>query len=198
MILIFELLHIERNIDILENITDTKTAENNELTYKRYTHDKLKPLYNANTQILIVGSFPSSIEDENRDYYNDSNNCMKDILKKVCDIDTNESIQSSSFLEFGIGFCDIIQSCFAQPNFQDKDIVSPVINNDVIKIANEENIKVIVVTGKLAWKLFCSVAHSIKKNKIIYKIPSTSGLSIRYKKIDTDAIISTLKLFIKK
>ncbi len=163
--------------------------------YRRYTHEDLKPEYNKDTRILIVGSFSPNAEG----YYQDPTNCMRKLLAKACGMDENTDMKSANFLQFGIGFFDIIQNCYATEGFKDSEILEPAINPELFNaINNKENkIEIVVVTGQLAWKLFCEKANLLNTGKIIYKIPSTSGYAKRYGLIDEDSIIKTLKWFIK-
>lgn len=174
-----------------------RNSSKNSGVYRYYRHDNLDPICDENTHILIVGSFPPCINDENPDYYKDSTNCMKDILKKACGISSADNVDAGFFKDHGIGFFDIVDSCYTS-DFRDSHIIAPVINDQLIKAINKNDIKVIVVTGNLAWKLFCKIAHSLKQTKIIYKIPSTSGRSRQFDRINVDEIASTLKLFIRR
>lgn len=168
--------------------------------YRYYAHDALVPKYDKDTRILVVGSFPSCIGSDNPDYYRDSNNCMMKLLGKACGIEEKGRIASDEFLKYGIGFFDIIESCYSLPSFKDNEIVAPSINAELFKVINSKgsNIKVIIVTGQLAWRLFCEKASLINGDKIIYKIPSTSGLSVRYGRIKIGEIADAIRSFIKK
>ena len=164
-------------------------------TYTFYSHDFLPPLMDAKTRILVVGSFSSSINRNKHGYYNQKGNYMLPLLGSVCELN-NQSFEDKDFLEYGIGFYDIVQNCYAPGSFADSDILDPVVDRNLFRIINEKTIEAVVVTGKLAWTLFCENARLIKDNKIIVRIPSTSNTNNHYRKPDWESVVTLLKKII--
>lgn len=131
------------------------------------------PLYNENSKILILGSFPSVKSREQMFFYGHPQNRFWKVVSKVFDCDTPVSIEEKRtfLLENGIALWDVIASCEITGS---ADIsIKNVTANDFSHILNSADIKNIYVNGKTAEKYFNKyVKDTIGRCAIC--LPSTS------------------------
>ncbi len=108
----------------------------------------LKPIYNKNSKILILGTMPSVASRNLKFYYAHPRNRFWSTLEKVF----KEKIEDKTtfLLEKGIALWDVLASCEIA-NSSDASIkkAKP---NDLEKIIRESQIKMIFTTGKTAYK----------------------------------------------
>lgn len=138
----------------------------------------LKPIYNADSKVLILGSFPSIKSRENNFYYGHPKNRFWKTLEKVFNEDTLETNKDKEnfLLTHKIALFDVVFSC---------DIVSSsdssiknVIPNDIKKIVLNSNIKTIFTTGNKAYELYNKYLLKDVGIKAI-KLPSPSPANCR-------------------
>ena len=148
----------------------------------------LKPIYNKNSKILILGSFPSIISRKNSFYYANKNNRFWKIIENIFNIKLISNEDKKSFLlNNHIALWDIIKSC--EINSSSDISIKNVIPNDINKIIDETNIKYIFVTGKIALKYFNKFFTNITP---IY-LPSPSSANATY---TLDKLINEYKIII--
>jgi hypoxanthine-DNA glycosylase len=133
----------------------------------------LKPIYDKNSKILILGSFPSEISRINNFYYANKNNRFWKVIEIIFNVKLNNNDEKIKFLHtHNIALWDVIYSC--EINKSNDASIKNVIPNDIKKIIYSSNIKCIFLTGKTALKYFNKyIANDIKINAIC--LPSTSS-----------------------
>jgi TDG/mug DNA glycosylase family protein len=143
---------------------------------KRIEHE-LDPFYQKDSQILILGTFPSPKSRESKFYYGHPQNRFWKVLSAVFNDFIPETIsEKKNFLiKWKIALWDVISSCHIQ-GASDSSI-RDVIYNDLHSIIDDASIKLIVTTGKKADLLFMkrwSQDRSIQKIAYL-NLPSTSS-----------------------
>jgi TDG/mug DNA glycosylase family protein len=136
----------------------------------------LKPIYNYNSKILILGSMPSIISRENNFYYANKNNRFWTVIEKLFNVKFNNNQEKELFLlNNNIALWDTIESCDII-NSQDSSIKNIKVN-DINNLISKTNIKYIFCTGKTSYNIFVKY---IKTNIQVYYLPSTSSANANY------------------
>jgi len=152
----------------------------------------LKPIYNKNSKILILGSFPSRISILNNFYYSNKNNRFWNVMERLYNIKLNSNEDKINFLlNNNIALWDVIYSCDIN-NSSDSSIKN-VVPNDIKSIIEKSNIKYILVTGKTALKYYNKYLLDKIGIDAVY-LPSTSSANAKYA---VDDLINEYKI-IKK
>lgn len=131
----------------------------------------IDPIYNKDSEILILGSFPSITSRNNLSYYAHPKNQFWLIMQDIF----NESIVNKKqfLLKHHIALWDVIKNCDIKGS---KDIsIKNVEVNDIKKIIQNSNIKYIFTTGKKAYTLYKKYLENDLGIKAIY-LPSTSPI----------------------
>ncbi len=132
-----------------------------------------KPIYNSESKILILGSFPSIKSRENNFYYTNPKNRFWSTLRNVFNENIGESNQDKEkfLLTHKIALFDVIYSCNIMAS--NDNSIKDVIPNDIKKIVDESKIKAIFTTGAKAYSLYNK--YLLKDVGIeAIKLPSTS------------------------
>ena len=138
----------------------------------RLEHE-FEPIYDGNSKILILGSFPSVKSREQNFYYGHPQNRFWRLLAMICKSDTPQTIQekTSLCLSNGIALWDVIKSCEIVGS-SDSSIKNAEVN-DLSVILDSCDIKEIFVNGGMAYKLFVKYQQDTI-NRTAVKLPSTS------------------------
>ena len=136
------------------------------------THN-LEPIYDKNSKVLLLGSFPSPKSRGQGFYYAHPQNKMWKVLAKVCDAEVPQEIEEkkSLLLEHHIAMWDVLESCEIE-GASDLSIKNGK-PNDLTHIIAESNIKVIFTVGSKAtqyYKRYCEKIYDLP----YYQLPSTS------------------------
>ena len=138
----------------------------------------LKPIYNSESRILILGSFPSVKSRENNFYYGNPKNRFWSTLGKVFNEDIGSSNQDREkfLLTHKIALFDVVYSCNIEGSSDSS--IRDVIPNDIKKIVDESKIEVIFTTGTKAYGLYNK--YLLKDVGIeAFKLPSPSPLNCK-------------------
>ncbi len=137
------------------------------------------PIFDENSEILILGSFPSVDSRKKQFYYAHPQNRFWKILSflyKENDLDSNE--KKISFLKKNhIALFDVIESCEIESS-KDSSIKNVKVN-DIEKIVSKTKIKRIYTTGKKADELYKKYCYE----KVLIPstcLPSTSSANGKY------------------
>lgn len=132
-----------------------------------------EPIYNSNSKVLILGSFPSVKSREQSFYYGHSQNRFWRLIANICneDIPTTTEQKKILCLSHGIALWDVIQSCEIEGS-SDSSIKNVQVN-DLSLILDNCNIRQIFVNGSTAYKLFVKYQQTTTGRKAV-KLPSTS------------------------
>ncbi len=133
----------------------------------------IPPVYDRNSKILILGSFPSVASRENEFFYGHKQNRFWRVLAVVFDTVVPESTEGKKafLLNHGIALWDVIGSCDITGS-SDSSIKNAV-PNDISIILDNADIKNIYVNGKTALKYYNKyIRDNIGREAIC--LPSTS------------------------
>lgn len=144
----------------------------------------LKPIYNKDSKILILGSIPSPKSREIGFYYGHPQNKFWRILSDVLNQDLPQTIpeKKNLLLQHHIALWDVLESCEIN-GASDSSIKKPVPNN-LKDIIGKSSIETIFVTGKKAEQLYNKFCLKDTNIPCIY-LPSTSpaNASIKYSEL---------------
>lgn len=133
----------------------------------------LKPIYDKNSIVLILGSFPSVKSREKQFYYSHPQNRFWNILSKVFDekIGNNNNDKLSFLLNHHIALFDVVKKCEIEGSMD--NTIKNIVPNDIKKIIKKSNIKYIFTTGNKAHQLYQK--YILKDTNIEdIKLPSSS------------------------
>ena len=133
----------------------------------------ISPVYDKNSSILILGSFPSVKSREEGFFYGHPQNRFWKVVASVFDENVPKSIEEKKafLLRNHIAVWDVIQSCDIDGS-SDASIKN-VKANDLNEILNAADIKAIFVNGKTALKYYKKYTEPILGRTAIC-LPSTS------------------------
>ncbi|MBQ8740077.1 MAG: DNA-deoxyinosine glycosylase [Clostridia bacterium] len=133
----------------------------------------IKPLYDSNSKILILGSFPSLKSREQMFFYGHPQNRFWKVLAAVFNCDTPQTVEQKRhfLLSHNIAVWDVIASCEIVGSSDSS--IKNVVPNDLTKILSTADIKQIFVNGKTAEKYYNKyIKAQIGRSAIC--LPSTS------------------------
>ena len=133
----------------------------------------IPPVYDENSRVLILGSFPSVKSREARFFYGHAQNRFWRVVASVFDEKVPESIEGKKalLLKNGIAVWDVIRSCEISGSADSS--IKNAIPNDLDRIIKESRIERIFTNGKKADELYRK--HLEKKTGIkAVCLPSTS------------------------
>ena len=133
----------------------------------------IKPLYDNNSKILILGSFPSLKSREQMFFYGHPQNRFWRVLAAVFECDLPQTIEQKRdlILSHNLAIWDVIASCEIEGSADSS--IKNVVANDLSVIFDNADIKQIFVNGKTAEKFFNKyIKEKIGRTAIC--LPSTS------------------------
>ena len=132
-----------------------------------------EPIYNKDSRILILGSFPSVKSRENNFYYGHPQNRFWKVIAGVTGNPVPASIgeKKELLLNNHIAIWDVIASCTIQGSSDSS--IRDVKVNDFTQILRESQIQTIYVNGNKAYELYHKYAEPHTGIPAI-KLPSTS------------------------
>lgn len=153
-----------------------------------------EPVYNNESKILILGSFPSVKSREINFYYGHPQNRFWKILENIFNekIENNKEIKKEFLLKHHIALWDTIKSC--QITASSDSSIKNATTNDIEKIILNSNILAIFCNGNTSYKIFLK----FYKNKInipIICLPSSSPANAKY---SLDKLTNIWKIEIEK
>lgn len=111
----------------------------------------LPPIYNADSEVLILGSFPSEKSRKLKSYYSNESNSFCDIICEHYNesLLTNNSGIEAILLKHHIAVWDMIESCEIVGS-SDKKIKDPEYHkaSDIQDLLDQSNIKKIIINGR--------------------------------------------------
>ncbi|MDE6661146.1 MAG: DNA-deoxyinosine glycosylase [Anaeroplasmataceae bacterium] len=136
------------------------------------------PVYNAESQLLILGSLPSIASVERGFYYMHPQNRFWKVLSNIFNEDVySKSIEDkrSFILNHHLALYDVVASCDIE-NSSDASIEN-VVCTELKDILKEAPIKKILFNGNKAYTLFCKAYPNLINMAIC--LPSTSSANAR-------------------
>ena len=133
----------------------------------------ISPVYDSNSRILILGSFPSVKSREAKFFYGHPQNRFWKLLGELFNEGAGDSAKEKTecLLRHNVALWDVIASCEIEGS-SDSSITN-VTPNDVSIILEEANIRAIFTNGKTADKLYKKYLEKKTGIKAIC-LPSTS------------------------
>ena len=138
-----------------------------------------EPIYNQNSKILILGSFPSVKSREDEFYYAHPQNRFWKVLEKIYHekIENSKEGKTNFLLEHEIAIWDSIYSCEIE-NSEDASIKNAVPNN-LAPLLENSKIDKIFCNGNASYQVFQKYYHQ-KILLPVRALPSTSPANARY------------------
>lgn len=132
-----------------------------------------EPIYNKESEILILGSFPSVKSRENKFYYGHPQNRFWKVLARITNQEEPVTIEEKKelLLSNHIAVWDVIESCTIQGSSDSS--IKDVVVNDFTDILRDSSIRKIYVNGNKAYELYQRYAEEKTGMKAV-KLPSTS------------------------
>ncbi|SFC16021.1 DNA-deoxyinosine glycosylase [Clostridium uliginosum] len=133
----------------------------------------LEPIYDGNSKILILGTFPSVKSREAQFYYQNPRNRFWKVISEIVqckEYDTTEQ-KKSMLTNNKMAVWDVIESCEIKGSSDSS--IKNVIPADLTIILDNANIEKIYANGDKAFKLYMKYTYPVTKREII-KLPSTS------------------------
>lgn len=152
-----------------------------------------EPVYNKNSSVLILGTFPSVKSRENNFYYGHPQNRFWRVIAEVTSNPVPGTAEDKKrlLLDNGIAIWDVIESCTI--NGSSDSSIKDVVPNDISKILNNTNIVKIGANGAKAYDLY--MKHVYKKTGIeIIKLPSTSPANAAW---SIERLVEEYSIFLK-
>ena len=136
------------------------------------------PVFDCNSKILILGSFPSVKSREQAFYYGNKQNRFWKILSEFygCAVETVED-KIRLCLDNGVALWDIVASCFIKGSM-DSDIKDYELADLSLVLSNCSIVK-ILCNGDKAYQL---TKRAYKGDLPVVKLPSTSPANVRFDK----------------
>ena len=140
--------------------------------YENITHT-FEPVYDRESRILILGSFPSVKSRENHFYYGHPQNRFWKVIAKLTEGEEPVTIEEKKILllQNHIAIWDVIASCTIQGSSDSS--IKDVVVNDFSEILENSSIQTIYVNGNKAYDLYHRYAEEKTGIKAI-RLPSTS------------------------
>ena len=114
----------------------------------------IRPVYDKNSRILILGSFPSVKSREANFFYGHPQNRFWKVLAAVFEVDVPVAVEEKKafLLAHGVAVWDVIKSCDIVGSSDSS--IKNVVPNDLREILNTAEIRHIFVNGKKAEQFY--------------------------------------------
>lgn len=131
------------------------------------------PVYNRESKILILGTFPSVKSREGEFFYHHPQNRFWKVISAVFNEKLPETIEEkkSLLLRNRIALWDVVQSCEIEGSAD--STIKNVVPNDISPILNEADIQRIYANGNTAYSLYKKYIFG-RTGRDIIRLPSTS------------------------
>ncbi|MBR1734402.1 MAG: DNA-deoxyinosine glycosylase [Alphaproteobacteria bacterium] len=138
------------------------------------------PIFDKNSSILILGSFPSEKSRECGFFYGHPRNCFWKLIANITktkEIPKTIDEKINILISNQIAIWDVIFSCDVIGSSDSS--IKNVVPNDLSKILKFSNIKQIYANGEKAYRIYMKYCYQSIKREII-KLPSTSPANAIY------------------
>lgn len=134
----------------------------------------IPPVFNENSKVLVLGSFPSPKSREMGFFYGHRQNRFWEVISKVFEEPFPETVEARRdfLLRRGIAMWDVCASCDIV-GASDSSIKNAV-PNDFSEILEKGNIRAVFCTGKTSHKLYTKLCEA-KTGVSAEYLPSTSA-----------------------
>lgn len=153
----------------------------------------IAPVFDENSRILILGSFPSVKSRETNFFYGHPQNRFWKILAALTSYNVPVTVEEKKamLLKNGIAVWDVIESCDIKGSGDSS--IKNVVPNDISRLLKESKIKKIFCNGAAAFKLyehFCMPKTGIHAVKLPSSSPANAAFNI-------DKLINEWKIITK-
>lgn len=138
-----------------------------------------EPVYDSNSKILILGSFPSIKSREENFYYANPYNRFWKLIAKILHSDVPTTIEEKKklLIDNKIAIWDVIYSCEIDGSL-DASIKEPKVN-DICSLLKDTKINTIIFNGKKASQVYSKYLEQYGGIDY-YTLPSTSPTNASY------------------
>ena len=149
-----------------------------EQTYTHVSHD-FEPVFDENSKVLILGTFPSVKSRENQFYYGYPQNRFWKVIAGLTESEVPQTIEEKKklLLEHGIAIWDVIESCDIIGSSDSS--IKNVVPADIERVVANSKIQNIYANGGTAKKLYEKYSQK-KTGREIIGLPSTSPANAAY------------------
>ena len=149
-----------------------------EQTYTHVSHD-FEPVFDENSKVLILGTFPSVKSRENQFYYGHPQNRFWKVIAGLTESEVPQTIEEKKklLLEHGIAIWDVIESCDILGSSDSS--IKNVVPADIERVVANSKIQNIYANGGTAKKLYEKYSQK-KTGREIIGLPSTSPANAAY------------------
>lgn len=142
------------------------------MEYQSLKHT-FEPVFDKDSKILILGSFPSIKSRENNFFYGHPQNRFWKVMASVLNWEVPTTIEEKKemLLSNHVAVWDVIASCSIQGSSDTS--IKDVVVNDFSKILQNSKVDQIYVNGGKAYELYHKYAENVTGIKAT-KLPSTS------------------------
>lgn len=140
-----------------------------------------EPIYDKNSKILILGSFPSVKSREANFYYSQPLNRFWRVLAKIHKQKEPKSVgQKRKFLlDNKIAIWDVVKECEIEGS-SDASITNVELN-DILTLLNKTKIKKVYLNGRTAYSLFVkNLSEELSEDIKFELLPSTSSANAAF------------------
>ncbi len=140
---------------------------------KEALNHPIPPVFDENSKILILGSFPSKKSRDSSFFYGHPQNRFWKVLSNLFSEEIADSIEAKKrfLLSHKIALWDVIASCEITGSADNS--IKNAMPNDISKILDSANIRAIFVNGKTSEKYYKKYME-IKVGRSAVCLPSTS------------------------
>ena len=141
---------------------------------------EISPVYDKDSKILILGSFPSEKSRECGFFYGHPQNRFWKVVAGVLEVNVPTTIEEKKamLLEHHIALWDVIASCTITGSSDSS--IKDVVPNDFSDILRTASIERIYANGAAAWKLYNKYAKDQTGIEAV-KLPSTSPANAAFR-----------------
>lgn len=149
------------------------------MEYKNIKHT-FEPVYDKNSEVLILGTFPSVKSRENNFYYGHPQNRFWKVIAGITRSSVPETVEEKKklLLENHIAIWDVIESCTITGS-SDRSIKDVTVN-DIRALVKDSHISAIYGNGAKACELYDRYVKEQTGIEIV-KLPSTSPANAAFR-----------------
>lgn len=149
-----------------------------EQTKNRKFHN-IQPVYDENSKILILGSFPSVKSRESKFFYGHPQNRFWKLMAALMNSEVPDTVDEKKkfLLDNHIAVWDVIESCEIVGSSDSS--IKNVVPNDIEIILEKADIKMIICNGNKSFQLYRKYLEDRTKRSAVC-MPSTSPANASY------------------
>ncbi|MCL1914542.1 MAG: DNA-deoxyinosine glycosylase [Eubacteriaceae bacterium] len=137
-----------------------------------------KPVYDADSKVLVLGSFPSQASRKDGFYYAHPTNRFWKVICKITGGEVPTTIEEKKKLLYSnnIALWDVVFSCCVKASSDSS--ITDIVPVDLAPVIDGSSISKVLCNGALSYKLYRKYFQSSHKIAA-FKLPSTSAANAR-------------------